>query len=137
MALAGNNAGSGSNIGFSMFMASGNLTTLISAGGTQVISKAIAVAQGSQFAFGFRYKTGASPAAFRGRVNGGADSTAVELNPPSASNASAGVGLFGTSAAGGSVFGGDFDEMLIFPSDFSDANMAKLFTYINIRWGLF
>lgn len=140
-ALDGNNTGTTANIGFLQFMQLGNLSTLIVKGspGNAVINKTIAVAQGTPFGEVLRYKTGASPAAFRIGINNGADTTSAELNAPVATNASSTMGLFSSngSATGTFGLGGDFYEWLILPSDLSDANKAICFTYLNVRWGLF
>ncbi len=137
--LVGNASGTASEIGFSMFMANGNLFTLITnGGGTAVINKSVAVAQGTPFAAGFRFKTGASPAAFRIRVNGGADATLAATGSPSSSNATHGIGVFALSDSPTNFWmAGDFYELIILPTDLSDANMALLMTYINVRWGVF
>lgn len=138
--LVGNNSNTTANIGFANTMLSGNLTTLIVKGsaGNAVINKTTTVAANVFFLAGWRYKTGASPAAFRIRVNGGADATSAELNAPTASNASSGVGLMSTNSGATGLFAAqDFGEWLVIPSDLIDADMAKLMVYANIRWGVY
>lgn len=135
--LFGDNDGTGAKIGASSYMVSGNLTTLVSNGSAAVVNQSIALAINTPFAFISRYKTGASPAAWRGRINGNTDTTSAEGATPSASNSGNGYGVMSLSSSNAFVLGGDFYEHLILPTDLSDANAALLMSYANIRWGLF
>lgn len=136
--LYGDNDGTGAKVGACSYMVGGNLVTLVSNGSAAVVNQSIPLAINVPFVFVSRYQTGASPAPWRGRINGNVDTTSAEGATPSAGNSGNGYGVGSLSSSNAFVLLGDTYEHIVFPSSFSDANAALLMgSYGRVRWGTF